>query len=118
MLAVVLGHCFPIWLKFKGGKGVATTFGSWIGLNPVFGLFALVLWLLTAVISRRSSLAALTSIALSAITFTFFEFNIPERVSYPLISAIWIVSVLVFIRHHENIKRLLAGTEPKIGQKK
>lgn len=127
-LFALLGHCFPLWLKFKGGKGVATTYGVWLGLSWVIGLVALLLWLLTAWIGKRSSLAALVSITVTLLLMIATElFNCwpvpgeePVCIAPNLLAliphlAIWLV---VTFRHKDNIKRLVADTEPKIGQKK
>lgn len=107
----ILGHCFPIWLKFKGGKGVATTIGVLLAAVPVAGLTAIVTWLLVAITTRYSSLSALTAIFFAPIV-TF--------IAYGLVPAIFcgFITILVWIRHIENIKRLLNGSETKIGQKK
>lgn len=107
----ILGHCFPIWLKFKGGKGVATTIGVLLAAVPIAGLTAIVTWLLVAITTRYSSLSALTAIFFAPIV-TF--------IAYGLAPAIFcgFITILVWIRHIENIKRLLNGSETKIGQKK
>jgi glycerol-3-phosphate acyltransferase PlsY len=110
-LLVVAGHCFPIWLKFVGGKGVATslavfaTLDLWLG-----GLFVLV-WLVTAWLSRFSSLAALCAV-LAVTTGSFFLLD--DGVTQIIIL---MLSALVWTRHHANIGRLLNGTETKIGAK-
>ena len=110
-LLVVAGHCFPIWLKFVGGKGVATslavfaTLDLWLG-----GLFVLV-WLVTAWLSRFSSLAALCAV-LAVTTGSFFLLD--DGVTQIIIL---MLSALVCTRHHANIGRLLNGTETKIGAK-
>ena len=112
-LTVVLGHMFPIWLKFKGGKGVATAFGAALGLNFFVGIAACLTWLIIAIIFRYSSLSALVAIAaLPGFALYLLEYGI----NYAL--PLTLIAVLVWIRHHENIKRLLNGSEPKIGQKK
>ncbi len=107
-LAAVLGHLFPIWLKFRGGKGVATGFGVLLAASPYAGLAACAVWLATARLTRISSAGALLSIA-AAPVFAWFA-------SGPLTAALALcIALLVFARHHENIRRLLAGTEPRIG---
>jgi len=104
---VFLGHLFPVWLKFKGGKGVATYLGVLIVIFPLgAGIFALV-WLIVAVVSRYSSLAALGGVLVASL------------VSYPAASlptslTIALMSIIIFAKHHANISRLLAGTETKI----
>ena len=125
-LATIIGHVFPVWLKFKGGKGVATTLGVWFGINPFIGGFAVVIWILTAIISRRSSLAAIISILITVLTLTAFEFvcwPVPGEAPvctpphYMMLTSQWFIAALVIWRHKDNIKRLRAGTEPKIGKK-
>ncbi|MBI1326845.1 MAG: glycerol-3-phosphate 1-O-acyltransferase PlsY [Alphaproteobacteria bacterium] len=108
LLAAILGHNFPVWLKFKGGKGVATTFGGLLVLNPLLALCCGVTWLLTAIISRISSLSAI----IAGIAMPIFGFFLDENVI-----ALLILSVLAIYRHKSNIQRLLKGEEPKIGKK-
>lgn len=108
----LLGHLFPVWLKFKGGKGVATTLGTLLALKPILGVAACGLWLLTALITRYSSLSALVAIAAMP-PLAHYLFNDANLTG--LCAAI---ATLVFIKHRANVKRLLAGEEPKIGQKK
>ena len=109
--AAFLGHCFPVWLKFKGGKGVATFFGTLIAVSiwPPVGLLAGATWLFTAYFFRISSLAGLTAAALAPI----YAFVL--HAGYPVIVMSAFMAVLIFIRHHQNIGRLLKGTEPRIG---
>jgi glycerol-3-phosphate acyltransferase PlsY len=110
-LGAVLGHMFPVWLSFKGGKGVATTLGVMWGLSWPVGAIACAGWLLLAALFRYSSLAALFSIVLGAMTAWLL-------VDWPVAAAVTALVPLVWIRHHANIRRLLDGTEPKIGQDK
>jgi acyl phosphate:glycerol-3-phosphate acyltransferase len=105
----VLGHMFPPWLGFKGGKGVATTLGVLIGLSWQLGAITCALWLVLAALFRYSSLAALLSILIGAVAAWYF---VP--VAAPVLC---LLAALVWVRHHENIRRLLNGTEPKIGKK-
>ena len=108
-LLVVAGHCFPIWLKFVGGKGVATSLAVFATLDlRLGGLFVLV-WLVTAWLSRFSSLAALCAV-LAVTTGSFFLLD--DGVTQIIIL---LLSALVWTRHHANIGRLLNGTETKIG---
>lgn len=107
-LFAVLGHMFPVWLGFKGGKGVATGYGVLIAASWPAGLLAGAAWLVMAGLVRISSAAALTSFALAPV----LAYGIAGRGAALLALA---VAVLVFIRHHANIRRLLAGTEPRIG---
>ncbi|MEO1790460.1 MAG: glycerol-3-phosphate 1-O-acyltransferase PlsY [Pseudomonadota bacterium] len=109
-LCAFLGHLFPIWLQFKGGKGVATFLGTLLALVWPVGLAACATWLVTALIFRISSLSALAAAALSALWA--FLLGFPQMIVLPLALA-----VLVFVRHGANIKRIAAGTEPRIGQK-
>ena len=110
--AAFIGHCFPVWLQFKGGKGVATFFGVlFAGIWPL-GLIAGITWLAVAVIFRYSSLAALCAAAIAPVMALIANFTWYEVV-FTLVLA-----VLIFWRHAANIARLRAGTEPKIGEKK
>lgn len=106
-LFAILGHIFPIWLKFKGGKGVATTLGVLLAAVPYAGLAACATWLAVAFIFKISSLAALIAIGIApAITFILYG-------STPAIVA-FLIAILVWWRHKDNIRRLLKGEEPKI----
>ena len=109
--AAVVGHNFPLWLGFKGGKGIATTFGVLLVTSWPIGLGAITTWLVMATVFRYSSLSALTAMA-SAPVFAWW-LETPEHVFLAVALA-----VLSFIRHHENIARLIRGEESKIGQKK
>jgi glycerol-3-phosphate acyltransferase PlsY len=110
-LLVVTGHCFPIWLKFVGGKGVATSLAVFATLDLLLGGLFILIWLVTAWLSRFSSLAALC--ALLAVTTGSF-FLLDDGVTQIIILAL---SALVWTRHHANVGRLLNGTETKIGAK-
>ena len=111
-----IGHLFPVWLKFNGGKGVATFLGVTLGLYWPLGLLCCGTWLLMAALLRYSSLSALVAAALSPVYAWFLA---PEGVSpLGLAGLCAAMAVLVFIRHHQNIARLLKGEEPKIGKKK
>jgi len=110
-MMAVIGHNFPMWLGFKGGKGVATTFGVLLALSWPAGVVTLLTWLLVAVTMRYSSLAALISFAASP----FYMYFLGDENKAVLAT---ILAVLGFIRHHENIQRLRAGEESKIGSKK
>lgn len=109
-LAAFLGHLFPVWLNFKGGKGVATFLGTLLALVWPVGLAACASWLLAAVIGRISSLAALVAAASS--TLWMLVFGQGQMMILGII-----LTLLVYWRHAPNIKRLKAGTEPKIGKK-
>ena len=109
-LMAFIGHCFPIWLSFRGGKGVATFLGVFIGLAWPVGLACCLTWLLSALATRISSMAAIYSAALSTIWIVFL--------GYPDMLVLGItITLLVFFRHAANIRRLRSGTEPKIGEK-
>jgi glycerol-3-phosphate acyltransferase PlsY len=109
--ASVIGHLFPIWLRFKGGKGVATTLGVLLAIAWPVGVACCVTWLLIAFVFRYSSVAALVAMAASpAYAYVFAD---PQRAQLAALLA-----VLVFLRHHENIRRLLRGQEGKISFKK
>jgi glycerol-3-phosphate acyltransferase PlsY len=109
--AAILGHNFPVYLKFKGGKGVATSYGVVLGVAPLIGFLCLIIWLLAALIWRYSSLAAIISFACYlGITIIMTS---PQSKSHGLLSLF--IFGMIYFRHRENIKRLLAGTEPRIG---
>jgi glycerol-3-phosphate acyltransferase PlsY len=109
-LAAVLGHLFPVWLGFKGGKGVATFLGVTIALYWPAGLCVAATWLLAALAWRVSSLSALIAIALSPVYLYLFGYS-----AYAPLAAL--LAVLIFFMHRENIRRLLNGEEPRIGSK-
>jgi acyl phosphate:glycerol-3-phosphate acyltransferase len=109
-LAAMLGHCYPVWLRFKGGKGVATYIGLVLALAWPVGLAVCATWLVAAAASRTSSLAALAAAALS----TFWMVLLGQGHALVLGA---LLTLLIFWRHRANITRLRAGTEPKIGQK-
>jgi glycerol-3-phosphate acyltransferase PlsY len=105
-----LGHLFPVWLGFKGGKGVATFLGTLIALALPVGLAACATWAVTAAITRISSLSALVAAALSGMWCFVFSRG-------DLLILTFALMLLVYIRHWPNLQRIKAGTEPKIGQK-
>ncbi len=112
-LAAVAGHVFPVWLKFRGGKGVATALGVFVLLFPRAVLIALVVFVVVVAISRYVSLGSV----LGAIAFPIAAYflKLTDEVTLALTSA---VAVLVVLKHHQNIRRLLAGTENRLGAKK
>jgi acyl phosphate:glycerol-3-phosphate acyltransferase len=110
-LGAVLGHLFPVWLKFKGGKGIATAGGVLLALYWPIALAAAGTWLVAALIWRISSLAALIAAALSPIYMLLFG---QARMAVLVL----VIAVLVIVMHRANIARLMAGTEPRIGAKK
>lgn len=105
-----LGHLYPIWLKFKGGKGIATYIGVLLGLAPIAVLAFAIVWLTMAVIFRYSSLSAICAVTVVPIALYFLE--------YPHFAILFaIISSIAIAKHHANIKRLLLGNESKIGSK-
>lgn len=106
----LLGHCFPVWLGFRGGKGVATFLGTLIALYWPLGLAACAIWLLVALVTRISSLSALVAVGTSPLVALLMGKG-------QIAAAALFMAALIFWRHKENISRLLAGTEPKIGRK-
>ncbi|UFX42310.1 glycerol-3-phosphate 1-O-acyltransferase PlsY [Bradyrhizobium sp. 41S5] len=110
-LGAFLGHLFPVWLKFRGGKGVATYIGVLLGLFWPAALIFAVIWLGTAYTTRYSSLSALIAAFVTPLFLWWFGHN-------ALASLFAVLTLLLFYTHRENIKRLQAGTEGKIGEKK
>lgn len=111
-LLAILGHCFTPFLKFKGGKGVATSIGVLLAFMPLAGLITVIIWIITVKISRISSAGALVSFAL--LPLNVYITGYPREF---LIFA-WLFTILIYSRHISNIKRLIKGIEPKIGEKK
>jgi len=109
--AVIVGHMFPVWLGFRGGKGVATALGVLLAIAWPIALGATVLWLATALIFHYSSLAALVAAVASAAIAGFV-------VDQPRAALIALIAILIVVRHRENIHRLLAGTESRISLRK
>nr|WP_040616144.1 glycerol-3-phosphate 1-O-acyltransferase PlsY [Oceanicola granulosus] len=109
-LAAFVGHCFPVWLNFRGGKGVATFFGLLLALAWPVGLAAAATWLAAAALLRYSSLAALLAAGLAPLWAALLGHG-------DLVLLTIVLALLVYGRHWSNIARLRAGTEPKIGQK-
>ncbi len=105
-----LGHIFPVWLGFKGGKGVATFFGILLAISWPVGVAAGATWILTALVFRISSLAALTAAALTPVLFLLLH-----QATLPRLWLALGMAVLIFVRHDANIRRLLRGEEPRIG---
>lgn len=110
-VGAIVGHMYPVWLKFKGGKGVATFLGVLLGIAWQAAIGAAIVWLLVAFASRYSSLAALIATAASPVILYIL--------GYPPVAALFLlIAVLVWWKHSENISRLLSGNESKIGSKK
>ena len=120
-LCVVLGHIFPIWLKFRGGKGVATTFGVIFALSWIVGLVVASVWLVTVLLLRYSSLSAIIALPLSPATLAVL-LEAQRSGSLPVwlpgdpshISLLGLLAALVLARHYTNVRRLVQGTEPRI----
>ncbi len=109
-IAVVVGHCFPVWIGFRGGKGVATGLGAFLALDWHVGACACLAWLIAASVTRISSAGALAAFAVAPVAAALLS------------PAFWwvaplVVAILVWARHRANISRILAGTEPRIGRK-
>ena len=109
--AAFLGHLYPVWLRFKGGKGVATFLGLLLALNWVVGAAVCGTWLLVALLGRVSSIAALVAAASSG-------FWILALTDGSLLLLSLMLTVLIYVRHSDNLRRIKAGTEPRIGRKK
>ena len=107
-LTSIIGHIFPIWLMFKGGKGVACFFGGYLIITPIPTLIAMAVWLLTVKITKTSSLGALISIFLLTIYQIVSNYGSLNKIT------IFIIMILIFWKHNENIKRLIQGKENKI----
>nr|WP_255616864.1 glycerol-3-phosphate 1-O-acyltransferase PlsY [Aurantimonas sp. VKM B-3413] len=109
-IGAFLGHLFPVWIGFRGGKGVATYLGILLGMAPVGVLVFAAVWLAVAYLSRYSSLAALAATLIVPIAYLLMGFTAAATLTT-------VLTVLVYVKHHQNIRRLLAGTEGKIGAK-
>ena len=110
-LSSFLGHLFPVWLRFRGGKGVATFLGTLLALDWRVGLACCATWAIAAALTRISSLAALTAAALSSLWLMVFQQG-------QMIFLAAILTLLVYVRHWANLERIKKGTEPRIGQNK
>jgi len=119
-IAAILGHVFPVYLRFKGGKGVATSFGVALGLWPYFTLCALValpVWIVVVLIWHYVSLASISAAVAFPIALVLGILIVPNWHSaslWPLVVAAIVIPILVIVRHRENIRRLVAGTESKV----
>ena len=116
-LAAFLGHVFPVFFKFQGGKGVATAAGVLLGLSGWLGLAVGVTWFAVARVSRYSSLGALTAAAVAPLYYWLGDGRLWTAPSVVVLAVVVMSAVLIW-RHSANISRLLAGTEPKVGAKK
>lgn len=111
-IAAILGHCFTPFLKFKGGKGVATSVGVILAFSPLAGLTTVIIWLSTFAVFRISSLSAL--VAFGVLPLVTMILRYPDEVTV----FAFIITAIIYLRHLSNIKRLMKGTEIKIGDKK
>lgn len=110
----VIGHCFPVWLRFVGGKGVATGMAVIVVMSPFTGLVMAVIWLLVATLSRLSSLAALLSFVAAGVFVSFGLSQTPQAIEF----SVWAIGVLIWFRHKKNIQRVVKGEENQISFKK
>ena len=106
--AVFLGHLFPVYFGFRGGKGVATALGVWLAINPWIGLALIATWVLVALLFRYSSLSALMASLAAPLYVAWLSPGMPYLVT------MIVMSVILIIRHHDNIRNLIAGTEGRI----
>jgi len=110
-LGAIVGHCFPIWLKFKGGKGVATNAGVCFGIAWPIGLSYALVWIAVLALMRISSLAGMSAVAAAAVAAFFLG-------AINFVPVLIVIAILIVWLHRENVKRLISGTEPKVGSQK
>ena len=110
-LGAVLGHLYPVWLGFRGGKGMATSLGVYLAASPPIGLLCCAIWLVVAKLTRISSASSLVAIGSAPPLFWLLHDSFPAMLALA-------ITAVVFFAHRENIARLRAGTEPRIGQGK
>ncbi len=115
-LAAFLGHVFPVFFSFKGGKGVATALGVLLGLNPWLGLATALVWLLMALVFRYSSLASITAAVLAPVVYLLGDGAL-WTASKSVTLAVAVMALFLLYRHAENINRLIKGTESRLGKK-
>ena len=116
-LAAFLGHLYPVFFRFEGGKGVATALGVLLGIEPLLGLATAATWLIVAGFFRYSSLASLTAAAFAPVYYLFGD-RLAWYAERPIVVALFVVGLLLVWRHRENINRLIAGKESKLGARK
>lgn len=111
-LAAIVGHCYPVWLRFAGGKGVATAFGAFVVLAPVPALIGLGVWIVVLAVGGWVSLASMVAAAVFPLLAAVLDQ--PGRA---MLLGVSLASVLIIVRHQANIRQLIAGTEPRIGRR-
>ncbi|ARU06614.1 glycerol-3-phosphate acyltransferase [Comamonas serinivorans] len=116
-LAAFIGHLYPVFFRFKGGKGVATAAGVLLGISGWLGALVLAVWIATVLISRYSSLGALLAALAAPLLYILGDGHLWDM-HRPVLGAVGAMSLLLIWRHHENINRLIAGQESKVGKKK
>jgi len=116
-IAVILGHVFPVFVDFKGGKGVATGLGVLISLAPIETVIALILFLIVVGITRYVSLGSLSSASFILLALTFEKYYLHKPISLVLLVTVLVLTIFIFYTHRSNIKRLLDGTENKFRKK-
>jgi acyl phosphate:glycerol-3-phosphate acyltransferase len=116
-LAAFLGHLFPVFFRFQGGKGVATALGVLMGISPILGLAAAATWAIIAWFMRFSSLASLVAAVFAPVYYVFGD-GLAWYLEKPVLFSVSVMSLLLIWRHSENISRLIKGTESKLGPKK
>ena len=113
-VAVVIGHCYPVWLRFKGGKGVASALGVFLALNWPSAICILIVFVLIVALTRFVSLASI----IAAASLPLFAFCFVPQRSPIAITGFLFITVLIIAKHHQNIRRLLSGTESRFGVRK
>lgn len=108
--AAILGHIFPLWLSFKGGKGVATAFGCYLAIDPLVGVLCLLTWLIVAKFMKISSLSALVALFMAPLYEGIFH-SVNQEQSYPIMIFMIIIYLIILWTHRDNIKRILNGEE-------
>lgn len=124
-LFALIGHCFPVWLGFRGGKGVATMLGVSLAIDPRIGFDAALVWVVAAFVTRRSSVGGMClAVAASVAAFVYSQIDggglftlFDNLVMFLNGVVLGVMALIVVFQHRANIKRLLAGTEPRVGQK-
>jgi glycerol-3-phosphate acyltransferase PlsY len=111
-LSAILGHNFSIFLGFRGGKGVATSFGVLFIYTPQVALFTLIMWIVIVILTKYSSLGAIVSLGLLPVNVAVFDPHYREKLFITVL-----ITILILMRHKDNIRRLIKGTERKIGQR-